>query len=230
MYALTMRFLIFVLCLFPNILFAQELKPGIVYMHGAVIRENPERAGRVGYDIDAIVQSFEKLGYVTVAPIRTTPEGMDNGDEAIKEGIELTRKAAKELRSRSDVDPNRICLVGFSEGALISMWALALHDDYNSAVIMSSGAKCGIRKNRGTSKTMCSRHLIRSGTIHKITEPLHFTVGKNEHNGRPARQSQRPSIRFSEETDSTLTWLDGDHIDFIYPRADINKIVSKQCK
>lgn len=225
-----MRKLLYVLCLFPNVVFAQELKPGIVYMHGAVVRENPDRAERAGYDVDALVQSFEKLGYVTIAPIRETPAGTDNGDEAIKEGIELSRKAAKELRSRSDVDPNRICLVGFSEGALISMWALALHDDYNSAVIMSSGAKCGIRKKRGSSKTMCSRHLIRSGKIHDITEPLVFTVGKNEHDGRPARQPQRPSIRFSEETDSPLIWLEGDHRDFIYPRTDIEKIVRKQCR
>lgn len=197
--------------------------PGLVYMHGTVVRERGyDGAAAQGYDIARFARQFSDLGFVALAPLRETPKGCCNGDAAIAEGLSVAAAAAAHMRSFPGVDGNRICLVGFSEGGLISLWSVARHDDFSAAVIMSAASMGG---KRARAETMSARHLGRAGVVRGISEPLHFTVGDNEH-----KSVRRGAQRFSEQAGADLTVLPGDHKSFTAPRTDVAEVVKSRCR
>lgn len=110
--------------------------PAIVYMHGGVAREKSDPSFFKEKILD-----YSSMGFVVLAPLRNTVEGCCNGDDAIKEGIQVARESAKYLKSLPNVREEKICLVGFSEGALISMWVMTEPNDFSKAVIMSASTQ-----------------------------------------------------------------------------------------
>ena len=115
--------------------------PAIVYMHGGAVRErgNPVYGpnNEFLYDITDKIRDMNSLGFVVLAPLRKAPPGCCNGDDAVKEGMKITRTAMTYLKTQQNVNVDKICLIGFSEGALISMWAMAVPNDFTKAIIMS---------------------------------------------------------------------------------------------
>ena len=195
--------------------------PAIVYHHGSVVREKGyQGAVQRGYDVAALATAFAEAGYVTLAPIRETAEGCCNGDEAVAEGLAVSRSAARTLRARPDVAKDRICLVGFSEGGMISLWTLAEMDDFAAALIMSPAT---MGRNRARTERYSVDGLM-GGGLAKIREPFLLTVGTDDN-----RSIRRAVRRYVSRTGRRLRTLDGDHQSFQTPRSDIMAALSQIC-
>jgi dipeptidyl aminopeptidase/acylaminoacyl peptidase len=135
--------------------------PAIVYMHGGAAREQNDPSCFREKILD-----YSSMWFVVLAPLRNTVEGCCNGDDAIKEGIRVARESAKHLKSVPNVREEKICLVGFSEGALISMWVMTEPNDFSKALIMSASTQCmNNRIQRAGSENYCSSSLIKSGKL-----------------------------------------------------------------
>ena len=115
--------------------------PAIVYMHGGAVRERG--IDNVSWSLSDKVNDLSELGYVVLAPIRTTERDCCNGDKVIQEGIKVTKDAYNYLSTLPNVDSSKICLVGFSEGALISMWTMSAKNNYSSA-IFKKAVNCSV--------------------------------------------------------------------------------------
>tara|TARA_E500000331_G_scaffold103690_1_gene100504 strand:- start:338 stop:1060 length:723 start_codon:yes stop_codon:yes gene_type:complete len=191
--------------------------PAIVYMHGGIAREE----SNFGYFEDKVLD-FAAQGFVILAPLRNTPPGCCNGDDAIKEGIRVANSAAKYLKSLPNVSRDKICLVGFSEGALISAWAMTEPNDFSSAIIMSSSNQCGMQ--RAGAENYCGKHLGRSGKLQKVKKQVIITLGNGD-----KRPHARTAEGFSRKLSTEIKVFDGDHRSFMKPRDDVNALLKKHC-
>ena len=127
-----------------------ERYPAIVYMHGGAVRErgNPvyRPNGDLHFDINDKIKDMSSMGFVVLAPLRNTIAGCCNGDDVVREGIGIAKSSARYLRSLPNVLEDKLCLIGFSEGALISMWVMTEPNDYYKAIIISPSNQCGMRR------------------------------------------------------------------------------------
>lgn len=84
----------------------------VIYLHGRMLREAGygDAADR-GSDIAAFAGAFAHAGFVSIAPLRKTPLGSDNGDDVIDEGLASILGATKFLHQHHDI--LRISVVGF---------------------------------------------------------------------------------------------------------------------
>jgi dipeptidyl aminopeptidase/acylaminoacyl peptidase len=200
--------------------------PAIVYMHGGAVRErgNPvyRQNGDFLFDIKDKIKDMSLMGFVILAPLRNTTSGCCNGDDAVKEGISIAKSSTKYLRSLPNVLKDKVCLLGFSEGALISMWVMTESNDYSKAIIMSPSNQCG--KRRAGSKNYCGKHLIQSGKLENIKKEILLTLGDLE-----SRGTINASKGFAEKLSQNIRILEGDHISFTVPREDINSIIKDHC-
>ena len=200
--------------------------PAIVYMHGGLVREkgNPtyRKNGEFFFDVKDKVIDFASMGYVVLAPFRSTPEGCCNGDDAIKEGISLAHASAQFLKSLPHVKKDKICLLGFSEGALISMWSMTQKNDYAAAIVMSPSRQCGMR--RAGSKNYCAKNLEKSGKLEKINKKIIITLGKSE------RKAHRKTAQnFSKLLKTEIRYFRGEHKSFVFPRDDVKELIRLEC-
>jgi dipeptidyl aminopeptidase/acylaminoacyl peptidase len=144
--------------------------PAIVYMHGGAVRErgNPvyKPNGTLLFDINDKIKDMSSMGIVVLAPLRNTVADCCNGDNAVREGISIAKSSVKYLRSLPYVLKDKVCLLGFSEGALISMWAMTEPNDYSKAIIMSPSNQCGMR--RAESKNYCLSNLVQFGKLENV--------------------------------------------------------------
>ena len=191
--------------------------PAIVYMHGGIAREE----SNFGYFEDKVLD-FASRGFVVLAPLRNTPPGCCNGDDAIKEGIRVAISAAKYLKSLPNVSGDKICLVGFSEGALISAWAMTEPNDFSSAIIMSASNQCGMK--RAGARKYCGRHLGRSGKLENVKKKMIITLGTGD-----KRPHAKTAESFSKKLSTKVNIFDGNHRSFMKPRGDVNALLKKQC-
>ena len=200
--------------------------PAIVYMHGGAVRErgNPvyKQNGDFLFDINDKVLDFSSMGFVVLAPLRNTVKGCCNGDDAIKEGIAISRASAKYLKSLPNVRQNKICLVGYSEGALISMWVMTEPSDFSVAIIMSASSQCGMR--RAGSENYCAKNLIKSGKLENITKKIILTLGDSE-----KKAHTRTINGFAKKLKKRINILEGDHRSFSNPRNDVSSIIKNNC-
>ena len=200
--------------------------PAIVYMHGGAVRErgNPVYGpnNEFLYDITDKIRDMNSLGFVVLAPLRKTPPGCCNGDNAVKEGMKITRTAMTYLKTQQNVNVDKICLIGFSEGALISMWAMAVPNDFTKAIIMSPSNQCRMR--RAGSENFCGRHLRDSEKLEKINKEIIITLGDSERKG-----TINAAKGFAKKLLKNIIVLDGDHKSFTLPRQDVNKIIRETC-
>ena len=191
--------------------------PGIVYMHGGKARE----FGNSTFFEDKI-SDWASMGFIVLAPLRNTGEGCCNGDDAIKEGIHIAKEAAKYLRSLPNVYREKICLVGFSEGALISMWVMTEANDYSTAIIKSASTQCGME--RAGAKKYCAKSLVKSGKLQQITKKIVVTYGTLDRGAHV-----KTAKKFAEKLSVKVNVLDGNHVSFLKPRKDINLIIRNNC-
>ncbi len=191
--------------------------PAIVYLHGGAAREKNDPS----FFKDKILD-YASMGFVVLAPLRNTVEGCCNGDNAIKEGIRVARESAKYLKSLPNPREEKICLVGFSEGALISMWVMTEPNDFSAAIIMSASTQCRMR--RAGAENYCSRRLIKSGKLKKVKKKVILTLGTLDKRGHV-----KTANKFSEKLSTKVNILDGNHRSFLDPRKDINSIIMDNC-
>ena len=202
-----------------------KIHPAIVYMHGGAVREkgNPVyKKGELFFDLEDKIKDFSSLGFVVISPLRNTPKGCCNGDEAIQEGIKLANESVNYLNSLKSVDPNKVCLIGFSEGALISLWTMVRENDFNKAIVMSPSSQCG--NKRAGSANFCGKDLIKSGELEKISKKIILTLGDNE---KPSHIKNIEGI--SNKLNQKINIFKGDHSSFVYPREDVNLLIKEHC-
>jgi dienelactone hydrolase len=192
--------------------------PAIVFMHGGAIRDK----GVPVSTLNKRLLNFSSLGFFVLAPVRTTKEGCCNGDDAIKEGIAIAKSSSEYLRSLPNVEKSKICLIGFSEGALISMWVMTEPNNFSSAVIMSPPNQCGMK--RAGSKTQCGRHLINNGKVEKVTKNIIVTLGDKERKGHV-----KTAYGLSKKLGQKPVIMKGDHKSFLNPRKDVDSLILEQC-
>jgi dienelactone hydrolase len=162
------------------------------------------------------------MDFVVLAPLRKTVADCCNGDDAIREGISIAGSSLKYLRSLPNVLKDKICLLGFSEGALISMWAMTEPNDYSRALIMSPSNQCGMRRAGG--KSYCGRQLVQSGKLGNIKKEIILTLGDSERRG-----AINATKGFAKMLSQDIKILKGDHKSFTVPRDDVNSIIQHNC-
>ncbi|MAF50388.1 MAG: hypothetical protein QGH73_08155 [Rhodospirillales bacterium] len=196
--------------------------PAILYQHGTLVRERGHRgAAEAGYDLGAILDDFSGLGYMALAPVRQTPAGCCNGDAAVAEGVALSKAGARYLRRRSDADPGKLCLIGYSEGAMVALWSLIEDDDFAAAVVISPATMGG---QRARAETRGARRLVRSGRIQAIKEHFAIIVG-----GSDTTRVRRAVKRYAVQSGARAISFRGDHRSFHKPRKDVDDVVLRTC-
>ena len=159
--------------------------PAVIYNHGLIIRKMGyyEKARR-GYDVKDFVEGLASNGFAAIAPIRETGrvEDLSAGlpprtdisaeewTEAIEEGLDLVNSSMQFLKSQPDVAGDKIGVMGFSEGGLITFWSPILYKDLKAVVIMSPG-------NMGSSSYRFRNALKKVDTI---TAPVFLTFGDSD--------------------------------------------------
>jgi dienelactone hydrolase len=158
----------------------------IIYNHGTFVRRlGYSEAARRGYDVRDFVNSLVQNGFVALAPIRkigrlklTRIEKADIMDEspdeltnALKEGIAITSSAIQFLKSQPIVREDKIGIIGFSEGGLITLWSSFEQQQLKAIVLMSPA---DIKK----SSELCFREACKK--VEAIKAPVFLTLGKND--------------------------------------------------
>ena len=82
---------------------------GILYNHGGLGTD-------VGGDLEGVCRSFAEIGYVAWSQQRPNSISLNGQFESVLEGFEA-------LRAETDVDPNRLGILGFSRGGLLMLQA-----------------------------------------------------------------------------------------------------------
>lgn len=161
----------------------------VIYLHGRMLREAGygDAADR-GYDIAAFAGAFAHAGFVSIAPLRKTPLGSDNGDDVIDEGLASILGATKFLHQHHDI--LRISIVGFGEGGLIALSALSQMPDLAKGIVLSPSRLCrdGIRAETRNLNTFLNQKAALS-----IRAPVLLTVGDLE-----SRRSKRTANQVFE--------------------------------
>lgn len=82
---------------------------GILYNHGGL-------GDAVGGDLEGVCRSFAEIGYVAWSQRRPNSVSLDGQLDSALEGFEA-------LRAETTVDPNRLGIIGFSRGGLLTLQA-----------------------------------------------------------------------------------------------------------
>ena len=82
---------------------------GILYNHGGL-------GTAVGGDLEGVCRSFAEIGYVALSQRRPNSISLNGQLESVLEGFEA-------LRAETNVDPNRLGILGFSRGGLLTLQA-----------------------------------------------------------------------------------------------------------
>jgi dienelactone hydrolase len=152
--------------------------PAIIYLHGAMVREEgADGAAKLRYDVMDFAHAFANAGFVAMVPIRKTPAGDGNGDDAVDEGLSVVLGAMDYLRGRKDVNPRLVSVVGFGEGGMIGLWALSQMPDIAKGVIMSPDA---LHKGRHRAATLNLNKFVANRAAQSIHAPVLLTVGEKE--------------------------------------------------
>lgn len=148
----------------------------VIYVHGGLPREaGYEDAADRGYDVAAFAGAFAQAGFIAIAPVRTTPFGRSNGDDAIDEGLATILAASKFLHDHNEVI--RVSVVGFGEGGLIALWALSQMPDLAKGIVLSP-SRLADGENRADTMNLDS--FVKQQAAKSIRAPVLLTVGDLE--------------------------------------------------
>jgi len=122
--------------------------PVVIFNHGTGIRRDGYEIGdRGNMDVAGYVDAFARAGYTTYAPLRRFLHdeatkwrrhklgSTAQWQQVIDLGVAAVQAAMSHARKKSPAP--QIALVGFSEGALVSLWAAIEHAGVDALVIMS---------------------------------------------------------------------------------------------
>lgn len=85
----------------------EGLFPGILYNHGG-------RGGAIGGDLEGVCRGFARIGFIALSQRRPNNVTLDGQFESVLGGFNI-------LRMTPGVDANRIGIIGFSRGALLTL-------------------------------------------------------------------------------------------------------------
>lgn len=187
----------------------------MVYNHGRIVRERGyDEAAARGYDVKDFVEKLADAGYVAIAPIRDRLEGV-GPKKAISGGLAVSNGAIDFLKGRSDVDAEKIGVMGFSEGGLIALWTALKRDDLAAVVLMSPA----IMPRAGN---WSFKRAARKDYLNHITAPVMLTMGRDD-----ARRIKKnvfkyliPNMESLGKDFSYRTDYPGDHAWFWEPREE----------
>ena len=110
-----------------------DRRPAVIYNHGKEVElKGYAAAAASGYDVADFVDQLARDGYVALAPLRPSKvTRFSDWREMIVQGIAF-------LKAQPGVDPNRIYMIGFSKGGLLSL-QVAIEEDRDLAglILMS---------------------------------------------------------------------------------------------
>ena len=131
--------------------------PVVIYQHDETIEKIDYAGGKEqGYDVADFVRGLSDHQFVAIAPMRV--EGLDF--DSVMQGV------LAYLRTKPDVDMNRIGMIGFSKGAMMALQAAPSMPELKAVVAMSPAALA--RTTRGESE------------LPKIQVPVLVTLGQQE--------------------------------------------------
>jgi len=125
---------------------------GILYNHGGL-------GTAVGGDLEGVCRSFAEIGYVAWSQRRPNGMSLDGQLESVLEGFEA-------LRAETNVDPNRLGILGFSRGGLLTLQvAISLGGAVRSIVL------CAPAHGNGTlERTLVDAALIQASVRIYVAE------------------------------------------------------------
>ncbi len=172
--------------------------PAVIYNHGVLVRRigYKEAANRDyknrDYDVKDFVEALVESGFVAIAPIReykrlSTTQWKQSGGriskqafgcgdiktctEAIKEGLRVIKSAIQFLKEQPNVADERIGIIGFGEGGLITLWSVFDYKDLKAIVLMSPS-------NAGKSPQFNFKEAVKR--TEAITSPVFITLGDSD--------------------------------------------------
>ena len=106
--------------------------PAVVYNHGKIIdKEGYQGAMELGYNLDGILQALAEEGFLAFAPIRKSGlRDMPLHNEEVSRAVDY-------VKTRADVDPSQVVLMGFSRGGLLTLIVGTERNDLKALLIMA---------------------------------------------------------------------------------------------
>ncbi len=185
----------------------------MVYNHGRIVRKlGYEESASRGYDVEAFVEKLAAAGYVAIAPIRDHLETAAP-KEVVSEGLAASNGAIDFLKGRPDVNAEKIGVMGFSEGGLITVWTALKRDDLAAVVLMSPA----VMRSAGN---WSFKRAARKDYLNHITAPVFLTLGRDDDKRIKKNAFKRliPRMESLGKDFSYRTDYPGDHRWFWEPR------------
>ena len=112
--------------------------PAVVYNHGHLIDSaGLEGAARKGYDLGELCDAFAQEGYLAFILLRQHGDG--KGKKYIRKIIQEARQGLAAAKARSDVEPERVALGGFSRGGFLTLTTATQGVDVAAAFMLAPG-------------------------------------------------------------------------------------------
>jgi len=190
--------------------------PAVIFSHGTAVRRFGHQGSidKANMDITDYVKELNKMGYIAIAPVRShlsdtayvqrggTVGSTDDWIAVIENGIQVVKAARIFLTSNANVDPNRIAIMGFSEGGNITLWSATRESGYRAVVLLSPATIRDARRYN-------LKQATKKSNLSSIDAPVFLAVGEDDI--RPIRMiTSRRLIPNLQELEKTLVF----HIDY----------------
>ncbi len=187
--------------------------PAVIYSHGTRVRKSGYQGARdAGYDVAAFVDALAKANFVSLAPIRDH-DADARYQQAVDGGMAITRAAVAYLKSRPEVRTDRLGLVGFSEGGLVTLWTAMGRDDLAAVVLMSPATM----RDAGP---MQLREAAKRDRLASLAAPVMVTLGRDDNASIKKLLKRRllPNLEAAGRLEESRTDYPGNHQWFWKPR------------
>jgi len=190
--------------------------PAVIFSHGTGVRHFGHQGSlnNANMDVTDYVKKLNNMGYIAIAPVRShlsdtayvqrggTVGSTDDWIAVIENGIQVVKAARIFLTSDANVDPNRIAIMGFSEGGNITLWSATRESGYRAVVLLSPATIRDARRYN-------LKQATKKNNLSSIDAPIFLAVGEDDI--RPIRMiTSRRLIPNLQELEKTLVF----HIDY----------------
>ncbi len=108
---------------------AAGAQPGVLFNHGG-------SGDNIGGDLEGTCQALAEAGYVGYSKMRRKTVSLEGHIDDVLEGLDY-------LLARSEVDADRIGIMGFSRGAMLTLQAAELRNEPDAVVLLGLGPDKG---------------------------------------------------------------------------------------